>query len=209
MVKNTGGNKAKKYANKSFNVSNKTTRFSLDSDELYAIVNKMMGGNLCEVFCIDGITRLCVIRRKFYGKGRRDNWLSKGKWILVGLRSWETTNNDKNKCDLLEVYSDYDKEKLIKNSNDDFKLFVSTINVSENIQNDEFEFSNNANNNLDNSENSDNSDNSENSENSSDNSDNSDNSENSENSTDYHNQKDNPDINTIIKQTDLIDINDI
>ena len=87
MVKNTGGNKAKKFASKSFNIPNKATRFSSDPAELYAIVNKLMGGNICEVLCIDGLTRTCIIRKKFSGKGRRNNFLSKGKWILIGLRT--------------------------------------------------------------------------------------------------------------------------
>ena len=32
------------------------------------------------------------IRGKFLGKGKRDSVLSKGKWILVGLREWENNN---------------------------------------------------------------------------------------------------------------------
>ena len=143
MVKNTGGNKSKKLASKSFNTSNKSTRFSANIYELYAIVNKMMGGNICEVFCMDGITRTCIIRRKFSGKGRRDNWLSKGKWILVGLREWETVNKEKHKCDLLEVYNDTDKEKLIKSSKDNFEVFLSAANTIENVENDNIEFTNN------------------------------------------------------------------
>ena len=143
MVKNTGGNKAKKFASKNVTISNKATRFSADPAEIYAIVNKLMGGNICEVFCMDGITRTCIIRRKFSGKGRRNNWLSKGIWVLIGLRSWETENKEKNKCDLLEVYNDNDKEKLIKNSREDFKIFLSATENSDNIDTDVFEFSNN------------------------------------------------------------------
>ena len=44
----------------------------------------MLGGTNCEVLCIDGKTRQCIIRNKFCGKGKRDNWLTRGKWILVG-----------------------------------------------------------------------------------------------------------------------------
>jgi initiation factor 1A len=135
MVKNTGGNKAKKFASKSVNIPNKATRFSSDPAEVYAVVNKMMGGSICEVLCIDGITRSCVIRRKFSGKGKRDNWLSKGKWILVGLRDWESAK-EKDKCDLLEVYNDNDKEKLIKNSKDNFRIFMS-ITADDSVGNDE------------------------------------------------------------------------
>jgi len=125
MVKNTGGNKAKKLASKTFNVVVRATRFASIKGEVYAIVTKMMGGSICEVLCIDGITRQCVIRRKFSGKGRRDNWLCRGKWILVGLRDWENTSKAKETCDLLEVYSDNDKEKLIKNSKENFRIFLS------------------------------------------------------------------------------------
>lgn len=126
MVKNnTGGNKSKKFASKSFNIQNRATRIATEKGELYAIVNKMMGNNICQVLCIDGYERLCVIRGKFLGKGKRDNILSKGKWILVGLREWEVTKKDKEKCDLLEVYNDYDKDKLIKNNKVDFSIFLS------------------------------------------------------------------------------------
>ena len=141
MVKNNGGNKAKKFASKSFTVTNKSTRFSSDPAEVYAIVNKMMGGNICEVLCVDGITRMCIIRRKFSGKGKRDNWLSKGKWILVGLRTWEASNKEKEKCDLLEVYSDNDKEKLIKSCHVNFRIFLSV--ASDDNDNETVEFINN------------------------------------------------------------------
>ena len=125
MVKNTGGNKAKKFASKSFNPQMKATRFSIDKDEVYASVNKMLGGGMCEVLCIDGTLRLCVIRGKFSGKGKRDNRLCRGKWVLVGLRSWQITSKEKDKCDLLEVYNDNDKEKLIKNSKENFRNLLS------------------------------------------------------------------------------------
>ena len=85
MVKNLGGNKAKKFASKSVNMSNRATRFASETGEVYAIVTKLMGNNICEVLCIDGRERLCVIRGKFLGKGKRDNILSRGKWILIGL----------------------------------------------------------------------------------------------------------------------------
>ena len=116
MVRNNGGNKAKKFASKAFSVSEKTTRFSTDKDEVYATVNRMLGSNICEVLCVDGKIRLCIIRGKFSGKGRRDNRLCRGKWVLVGLRGWELTSKEKQKCDLLEVYSDNDKEKLMTKS---------------------------------------------------------------------------------------------
>lgn len=127
MVLNTGGNKAKKFARKVINAPEKGTRFVEEEGEMYAIVLKLLGNNMCEVLCIDGETRQCVIRKKFSGKGKRDNLLSKGKWVLVGRRSWEVTRKEKEKCDLLEVYSDNNREMLIKRTNEDFKPFLSVI----------------------------------------------------------------------------------
>ena len=143
MVKNNGGNKAKKFASKSFNVPPKATRFAIDTGEVYAIVNKIMGGNMCEVLCIDGVIRNCVIRGKFSGKRKRDNVLTRGKWVLVGLRDWEITAKEKQKCDLLEVYTDVDKEKLIKNAKDSFRIFLSINNEEEEFDKDLIEFINN------------------------------------------------------------------
>ena len=142
MVKNNGGNKAKKFASKSFNVPQKATRFATETGELYAIVNRIMGGNMCDVLCIDGAIRNCIIRGKFSGKKKRDNILARGKWVLVGLREWEVTVKDKQKCDLLEVYTDVDKEKLIKNSKDSFRVFLSINNEEEEFDKDQIEFIN-------------------------------------------------------------------
>ena len=123
MVKNGfGGNKAKKNSSKSFNVFETNVRYSQCSDEKYAVVESLLGNNICNVFCIDGRQRQCVIRGKFSGKGKRTNKLSKGTWILVGLRNWEVTS--KEKCDLLEVYSENDKQKIIKNESYDFNGFL-------------------------------------------------------------------------------------
>ena len=108
MVKNkTGGNKSKKMGNK-FNVSSKKTRLPEDIDEQFAIVIKMVGGNQCMVQCIDSRERLCCIRGKFSGKNKHANFVKAGSWVLVGVRSWETSNIVQ-KCDLLEVYEDSDK----------------------------------------------------------------------------------------------------
>jgi initiation factor 1A len=142
MVKNAGGNKAKKFASKSFTVSNRATRFASEQGEVYAVVQNMYGGNMCEVLCIDGKIRLCVIRGKFSGKGKRDNRLSKGSWVLVGLRDWEITSREKPKTDLLEVYNDGDKEKLIKNSRENFRIFLSINHEDDIIDDDQIKFIN-------------------------------------------------------------------
>ena len=55
--------------------------------------------------CNDGVERQCVIRKKFRGRHKRGNIIQLDTKVLVGLRDWEITAEDKkDKCDLLEVY---------------------------------------------------------------------------------------------------------
>lgn len=88
-------------------------RTSEADEEMFAIVTKFFGNRMCEVKCADGVTRMCIIRKKFSGRTRRNNMVNVGATILVGLRDWE--KNEKAslpKCDLLEVYTDADLRKL-------------------------------------------------------------------------------------------------
>jgi initiation factor 1A len=121
MVKNTqGGSSHKKFARKHSSAarSNKL-RVSEDEGELYAIVTKMLGNGMFHCHCIDDRQRLGHIRGKFSGRGKRDNMVELGKWVLIGLREWDISS-DKSKsvsaklqqCDLLEVYSEGDKARL-------------------------------------------------------------------------------------------------
>jgi translation initiation factor 1A len=118
MVKNTtGGSKTKGQGRKFITAkSNNALRLSHDESEIYAQVTKVLGGSMCHVLCIDDITRLCHIRGKFRGRGKRDNFVGNGTWILVGLREWEAEKSISSKklenCDLLEVYSELDKDRL-------------------------------------------------------------------------------------------------
>lgn len=116
MVKNNqGGNKGKKGGRKYITTSGpEKTRFSQDPDEIYGCCVKVFGPT-CEVLCIDNKSRLCHIRNKFKGRGKRDSIVITGTWVLVGRRSFEMTKeNKKENCDLLEVYSDHDKQKLMQ-----------------------------------------------------------------------------------------------
>ena len=127
---NVGGNKVKKQGRKHTGDSDqKHTRFAKEDGEVYAVVTKIEGGSNCQVKCYDNISRLCIIRKKFKGKGKRDNSLSIGTWVLVGLRSWETTNSGREKCDLLEVYSSSDKNKIL---NYEKKIDLSAISCIDN-----------------------------------------------------------------------------
>ena len=132
MVRNTtGGNGNKKFARKhadggASKAGNKL-RISEDEGELYAICTKNLGNNMFHAVAVDGITYLVHIRGKFSGRGRRDNTVSGGVWVLIGLRPW--TNDDESekkkklqKCDLLEVYSEQDKTRLQDAVVDDWEV---------------------------------------------------------------------------------------
>ena len=131
MVKNIfGGNKHKSQARKNTVKSSNKLRVAQDEGELYAIVTKMNGNGMFNAHCIDDISRLCQIRGKFRGRGKRDNIVEIGKWVLVGEREWDikTTEDKKDKklkCDLLEVYSELDKEKLIDTVSMNWSILTS------------------------------------------------------------------------------------
>lgn len=127
MVRNEGGgNKmkhlARKHVNGSSQQANKFLRVSLCKDEVYAYIMRLLGNSMCMVKCVDGYERLCHIRGKFTGRSKRENALSQGTWVLVGLRQWDAekefaskvskTDKKVQKCDLLEIYSSSEREKL-------------------------------------------------------------------------------------------------
>jgi initiation factor 1A len=129
MVKNFGGNKAKGFARKSFAKKDNDLRISQEPDELYAQVTKIYGGKNCQVTTLDGTEMLCHIRGKFSGRGKRDNFIGNGTWMLVGKREWEKEAEGKLlNCDVIEVYNDNDKIKLKNN--------ITNVNWSRFIGND-------------------------------------------------------------------------
>ena len=131
MVKNThGGSGHKKFARKDMHASAQSHRLRVAEvqGEMYAIVVKMCGNGMVHVHCIDNVLRLGHIRGKFTGRRKKDNFVSIGTWVMVGLRDGDdglatataatTTNTSKKaklrQCDLLEVYSNAEKEQLRK-----------------------------------------------------------------------------------------------
>ena len=128
MVKNSGGNKTKGYARKNMSGGSHALRLSEDPDEVYAQAVKILGGSICLVIDLHGKEMTCHIRGKFRGRGKRDNLISPGTWLLIGLREWEKEPSEGklSNCDLIEVYSESDKERL-KNivNNVDWSLFVT------------------------------------------------------------------------------------
>jgi hypothetical protein len=76
---------------------------------------------------MDGKTRLCFIRGKFKGRGKRDNFIGLLSWVLIGLRDFETVKEgSQENCDLLEVYTDAEKEKLRTTVHENWSLFTTS-----------------------------------------------------------------------------------
>jgi translation initiation factor IF-1 len=127
MVKNTvGGNKHKGQARK-FATAKPTHKLRLveEEGELYGQVCQMLGNGMCYVTTLTARKYLCIIRGKFRGRGKRDNLLKNGTWVLVGAREWEQVKDGAApKCDLLEVYSDLDKEKLKNSVHENWRVFI-------------------------------------------------------------------------------------
>jgi translation initiation factor IF-1 len=149
MVKNTKGGSGHKSQARKF-VSPKAsskTRLATEEGEVYAFVMNKSGGENCIVMCQDEVSRRCVIRGKFRSsRGKRDNFIAKGTWVLVGIREW--TSSEKQVCDLLEVYNENDKIKLKTVPNVNWTKFIShdlecsSRDGSSAMQDDSFEFSN-------------------------------------------------------------------
>ncbi len=144
MVKNTqGGSSHKKFARKFSSGgpsnNNNILRVSEDKGEIYAIVIKMLGNGMFHCHCLDNQIRLGHIRGKFSGRGRRDNTVEGGKWVLIGLREWDIPSeksstmlkisNKMQQCDLLEVYSDSDKSRLRETISENWQV-LDTNDVS-------------------------------------------------------------------------------
>jgi hypothetical protein len=90
-----------------------------------------MGGSIASAIDINGNPLRAHIRGKFRGRGKRDNFIVPGTWLLVGLHDWQSDSIKScslKDCDILEVYSDSDKNRL-KNS-------VTSVNWSIFITND-------------------------------------------------------------------------
>ena len=128
MTKNLkGGSHHKKMASKDTKSSGMLKMRYVnpnETSEIYAIVTNIYGGGMLEVKCNDGVKRLCVIRRKFKGRNKRDNQISLNSVLIVGLREWEVVQkNKKEKVDLLYVYDNNQVETLKKNKNEKITLF--------------------------------------------------------------------------------------
>ena len=124
------GNKARKQAKKHLAASARVLRKAVEEGEVYAAVTKLYGGAQCEVMCIDGESRQCIIRNKFRGRGRRENFIAPGTWCLVGLREWQrSTTGKKAVVDLLHVYSSDHKDRLRREVTAPWHIMLSETTV--------------------------------------------------------------------------------
>jgi len=134
MVKNNfGGNKTKGVARKNLIKRDTALRVADEDGEIYAQAVKVMGGNIASAIDVNGNPLRVHIRGKFRGRGKRDNFIGPGTWLLVGLHAWESNKPTSKSdviinCDILEVYCETDKYRL-KNS-------VTSVNWSLFITND-------------------------------------------------------------------------
>jgi hypothetical protein len=113
MVKNAGGNKSKKVARKNVSYSStQDVRKAVDASEMYAAVTKIYSSQRCSVLGADGNTYQCTIRGKFLKNKRSGEGLINGAWVLIGFYDWEVRSDGSKKCDLLEIYSNLEKDKL-------------------------------------------------------------------------------------------------
>ncbi len=149
MVKNVkGGSGHKSQARKFAGDVNSTKQSSKlrvveEDGEIYAQITKNYGNGMCDALCTDNVTRMCIIRGKFRGRGKRDNTIRVGSWILAGKRDWESEKHgEKQKCDLLEVYSDFDVERLKKSVPENWKIFISVDPIKPSSDEDFLLFSN-------------------------------------------------------------------
>ena len=135
MVKNFGGKHGKKIARKNAHSNsemsvNKKMRFANGDEEVYGLVTKCLGNSQFLIICNDRVERLCILRNKFTGRNKQSNLVSIGSWVIVGLRNWETSKpNKKDKCDMLEVYTNNEKHKLVQES----KVNLSFLSQQENL----------------------------------------------------------------------------
>lgn len=132
MVKNTKGGKNHKKFGRKFTQQggNRVLRQAKEEGEIYACVSKVLGNNMAHILTQNNKTMLLHIRNKFRGRGKRDNTIVMGTYVLAGERTFETIKSDKlSNCDLLEVYNVNEVDKLKKeNPEVSWNLFKNIVN---------------------------------------------------------------------------------
>ena len=146
MVKNQNGGKNSKKMGRKFvtnpSSANKKIRKVEEEGEIYAVVTKLLGNGMFNANDPEGNDRLCIMRNKFRGRGKRDNNVCLGTWVLIGEREFESCAKPKH--DLLEVYSDIEKQKLKRSGDPIFSKLRSEFDNKHEAdeENDDFAFDN-------------------------------------------------------------------
>ena len=129
MVKNKkGGRNHKKMSSRHTKMAPKSFKLRLprEEEEVIARVIKVNGFGTVDVLCNDGVKRLCIIRKKFRGRNRRDNDIRLHSIVLTGIRSWEVVSQGKKpKSDLIYVYTNEQKTQLKQGGHINSCLFVN------------------------------------------------------------------------------------
>jgi len=141
MVKNTkGGNKSKAVARKHISGAKeqRALRLASCSLEKYGVVIRVLGNGMFYVVTDLASDKqphlLGHIRNKFRGRSKRDNTISLGSVVLIGLREWEEPNYKD--CDLLEVYDSNEVRQLMKNPSIDLSDLQKHIDANSRSSND-------------------------------------------------------------------------
>lgn len=121
MVKNTkGGSKHKSKASKFAKPTIRPLRKSENEYEIYAVITEIYGGSHCLVKCIDNVERMLCISKKF-----RYERIEKMKYCLIGIREWQSQQPNKlEKCDLLELYTQSEKEELLRINGNNWNILT-------------------------------------------------------------------------------------
>ena len=141
MVKNTkGGNKSKAVARKHISGAREQRALRLASCglEKYGVVIRVLGNGMFYVVTDLASDKqphlLGHIRNKFRGRSKRDNTITLGSVVLIGLREWEEPNYKE--CDLLEVYDSNEVRQLMKNPSIDLSDLQKHIDAYGHSSND-------------------------------------------------------------------------
>lgn len=158
MVKNIKGGKGHKSMGRKFQNQSTNNQLILSSDPLekYAIVTKMYGNGMCEVWYLndknESIKVIGHIRNKMRGRQKRHNTVTSNAFVLVGLRDWESTPKN---CDILNIYDTNQVEQLKQRPDINISgltQFITNSNPSNTIEESGFEFDHNDNDNIDDNE---------------------------------------------------------
>ena len=109
-------------------------RKSENEKEEYGVVKRMSGGNLCIVITERGEEKVCHMGGKFRGRNKRQNYVERGKWVLVGMREWEKKSEN---CDLEYVYDRDEVEQLRGMPGINLKYLINEENALNNILEEE------------------------------------------------------------------------